>query len=135
MDDVGEIKRLREEYEGALDEAETKRATYHRAIKKMHLSGVPLREIAEQLGVSHQRVHQIVTGEPERRPKRSKTARNVVAVVLLFAVTAAGVTLAFAWRRRGPFTPVAEGPIASNLVSMPSVTAFRHRSATTPLSK
>ena len=38
----------------------TTRADYHTAIRRMHLAGAPLREIAEALSLSHQRVQQIV---------------------------------------------------------------------------
>jgi hypothetical protein len=50
----------------ALAEAERRallhRADYHTAIRRLHLSGAALREIAEALGISHQRVAQIVVG-------------------------------------------------------------------------
>jgi hypothetical protein len=36
------------------------RADYHAAIRRLHLAGTPLREIARALSVSHQRVQQIV---------------------------------------------------------------------------
>ncbi len=36
------------------------RADYHSAVKRLHLAGAPLREIAAALGLSHQRVHQMV---------------------------------------------------------------------------
>jgi hypothetical protein len=38
----------------------TTRADYHTAIRRLHLAGAPLREIAEALALSHQRVQQIV---------------------------------------------------------------------------
>ncbi len=38
------------------------RVDYHHAIKKLHAEGGSLREIAEALELSHQRVHQIVDG-------------------------------------------------------------------------
>lgn len=38
----------------------TTRGEYHSAIRRLHLAGAPLREIAEALGLSHQRVQQIV---------------------------------------------------------------------------
>jgi len=41
-------------------EAEMARADYHHAVRQLHLAGAPLREIAQELGVSHQRVQQIV---------------------------------------------------------------------------
>lgn len=36
------------------------RAEYHTALRRLHLAGASLREIAEALALSHQRVHQIV---------------------------------------------------------------------------
>jgi heme/copper-type cytochrome/quinol oxidase subunit 2 len=78
-----EIRRLRDEYESALDEAEEKRAAYHAAIRKLHHSGVPLRQIAEQLGISHQRVHQIVGEGPPPRTSRRRIAGVVGALILL----------------------------------------------------
>lgn len=41
-------------------EAEVARADFHRAVRRLQLAGASLREIAEALGLSHQRVHQIV---------------------------------------------------------------------------
>ena len=38
------------------------RVDYHHAIKKLHAAGGSLREIADALELSHQRVHQIVEG-------------------------------------------------------------------------
>ena len=37
------------------------RADYHTAIRRLHLAGTPLREIAKTLALSHQRVQQIVS--------------------------------------------------------------------------
>jgi ClpX C4-type zinc finger len=37
------------------------RADYHTAIRRLHLAGTPLREIAQMLSLSHQRVQQIVS--------------------------------------------------------------------------
>ena len=36
------------------------RADYHTAVRRLHLAGASLREVAEALGVSHQRVQQMV---------------------------------------------------------------------------
>ena len=38
------------------------RAEYHTAVRRLHLAGASLREIADALTLSHQRVHQIVDG-------------------------------------------------------------------------
>jgi Clp amino terminal domain, pathogenicity island component len=41
---------------------ETKRLDYYQAVRRLHSSGAPMRDIGEALGLSHQRVHQIVNG-------------------------------------------------------------------------
>ena len=41
-------------------EFDTARAEYHGFIRRIHLAGAPLREIADALGMSHQRIQQIV---------------------------------------------------------------------------
>src|SRR5262245_3307105 len=38
------------------------RTEYHTAVRRLHLAGASLREIAETLALSHQRVQQIVSG-------------------------------------------------------------------------
>jgi Clp amino terminal domain, pathogenicity island component len=43
------------------------RVDFHHAIKKLHAARGSLREIAEALDLSHQRVHQIVEDAPDRR--------------------------------------------------------------------
>src|SRR5438876_8017168 len=92
MDNIEEIRRLRDEYESTLDEAEARRSAYHQAIRKLYMSGVPLREIAEQIGVSHQRVHQIVGEEPPDR-KRKRRAVGAVGVLALLVAGALSWTL------------------------------------------
>src|SRR3954454_4205488 len=61
---LSEAKEIR----GALIDLETQaahaRIDYHAAIKKLNAAGGSLREIAEALELSHQRVHQIVEGPP-----------------------------------------------------------------------
>jgi hypothetical protein len=74
------LKRARNE--GArLAEAERQallaRADYHTAVRRLHLAGASLREIAQALGVSHQRVQQMVGaagGTWWRRGWRSRNA-------------------------------------------------------------
>jgi hypothetical protein len=46
------------------------RVDYHHAIKKLHAAGGSLREIADSLELSHQRVHQIVDDSPRPGPFR-----------------------------------------------------------------
>jgi hypothetical protein len=63
------VRRLRVAYETAADAAAQRRFAYHDAVIDLYRSGVPLRDIANALGVSHQRVHQIVSGGPARRAR------------------------------------------------------------------
>jgi hypothetical protein len=62
--------------------AESARAEYYAMIRRMHLAGSPLREIAQELEISHQRVQQIVQsagGSWWHRVWRSRNAtRNMI---------------------------------------------------------
>lgn len=59
-------KLLRRAREAGADWAEAQRrgervkADYHHAIRRLYFAGASMREIAQALGVSHQRVHQII---------------------------------------------------------------------------
>jgi len=57
--------------------ADVARAEFHRAVRRLHLAGASLREIATWLGLSHQRVHQIVeaAGGSRRWRKGGKIPR------------------------------------------------------------
>lgn len=92
--DIEAVRRLREEYEEALDDAERRRARYHHAIRKIYMSGVPLREIADGLGVSYQRIHQIVGAEPPSRRKRRGMSMSIMLAIL--AMGAFGMVRAMA---------------------------------------
>jgi hypothetical protein len=55
----------------AMDDART---DYHQAIRRLHLAGGSLRDIAEAIEVSYQRVHQIIQGTgglPDGRRKKA----------------------------------------------------------------
>lgn len=78
---VEEAKGLRDRLLDLQHEEERTRADYQHAIRRLHAKGGSLREIADELGLSHQRVHQIVgeevveplvTGEPRLKgdPRR-----------------------------------------------------------------
>jgi hypothetical protein len=57
------------------------RADYHTAIRRLHLAGASLREIADALSLSHQRVQQVVTaagGSWWQVWRRRATARDAV---------------------------------------------------------
>jgi cytochrome c oxidase subunit 2 len=91
MDKLERIRDMRDGYEAALDDAARLRDEYHREVVKLHRSGVSLREIAEALGISHQRVHQIVGDAPE--PKRSGARRTAGAasIIAVVAISAAAI--------------------------------------------
>jgi hypothetical protein len=63
---LGEAKKTRDRLLELQQETEKARIDYHYGIRKLHAAGGSLREIAEALGLSHQRVHQIVEGKGER---------------------------------------------------------------------
>jgi ClpX C4-type zinc finger len=71
---VREAEAARERLLQSQHAAEQARVDYHHAIRRLHAAGGSLREIAEALGLSHQRVHQIIdeAAEPRRRwwPRR-----------------------------------------------------------------
>ena len=103
MDSLEQVKKLREEYERALDAAESRRVAYHEAVLELYRGGTPLREIAKELGLSHQRVHQIVSGEPPLRRRNLGRAAGGIggALLLLTAATFGALRLAHA----PPFAP------------------------------
>jgi ribosomal protein S14 len=54
------------------DQLEAAKGDYRRAVRALHLAGASMREVAEVLGLSHQRVHQIVDGGGVRRWRRRR---------------------------------------------------------------
>lgn len=113
MDRLEQIRELRDAYELALDDAERLRDEYHREIVKLHRSGMSLREIAEGLGISHQRVHQIVSPLKEKpRSRRTQRATAGGAVAALVLITGGALLVS-----RGTPEPV---PSASAPVDEPT---------------
>jgi hypothetical protein len=74
---VREANAAREFLLASQQAAERARTDYHHAIRRLHAAGGSLREIAEALRLSHQRVHQIIdeTAEPRRPWWRRRTQR------------------------------------------------------------
>ena len=66
---VREAERAKEQLAVAQHAAFRAKVDYHQAIRRLHAAGGSLREIAEALCMSHQRVHQIIdeAAEPTRR--------------------------------------------------------------------
>jgi ClpX C4-type zinc finger len=67
---VREAARAREQLAVSQHAAERARADYHHTIRRLHAAGGSLREIAEALGLSHQRVHQIIDDAAKPIPRR-----------------------------------------------------------------
>ena len=57
---LAEARQAQEHLIDAERDADVARAEFHRAVRRLHLQGASLRELAAGLGLSHQRVHQIV---------------------------------------------------------------------------
>jgi hypothetical protein len=57
---LAEARQAQERLVDAERDVEVARAEFHRAVRRLHLHGSSLRELAANLGLSHQRVHQIV---------------------------------------------------------------------------
>jgi ClpX C4-type zinc finger len=88
MDDelLAEARRAQERLIDAERDAEVARADFHRAVRRLHLRGASLRELAASLGLSHQRVHQIVesAGGSRRWLRRDQVRPDPLLLVCTF---------------------------------------------------
>src|SRR5580704_16836330 len=75
---LAEARQAQERLIDAERDVEVARAEFHRAVRRLHLHGSSLRELAADLGLSHQRVHQIVeeAGGSRRRIRVGHTGRT-----------------------------------------------------------
>jgi ClpX C4-type zinc finger len=71
---LGQAKAAEARATDAEHQAEVLRREFHRAIRRLQLAGGSLREIAEEFGLSHQRVHQIVAATGGTRSWRAAHA-------------------------------------------------------------
>jgi hypothetical protein len=74
---LGEARELRDKLLDLQHEEERTRADYQHAIRRLHAKGGSLREIADELGLSHQRVHQVV-GEEVVDPLLREDPRQIL---------------------------------------------------------
>jgi AraC-like DNA-binding protein len=74
---LSEARELRDKLLDLQHEEERTRADYQHAIRRLHAKGGSLREIADELGLSHQRVHQIV-GEEVAEPLLKSDPRRLL---------------------------------------------------------
>jgi hypothetical protein len=82
---LGEALAARDRLLRAEERVEELRISYHQSIRRLHAGGASMREIAEALGLSHQRVHQIVNGGGDMTPTTPRRK-----VTLLRRLTGAG---------------------------------------------
>jgi hypothetical protein len=54
------------------EELEEAKAEHRRSVRRLHLAGASMREVAEALGISHQRIHQIIEDGGVRRWRRRR---------------------------------------------------------------
>jgi hypothetical protein len=87
---VEDVKQSRADFEARLDEMDVAKERYYETVRRLYKAGMPLREIAEAVGVSHQRVHQIVGEEPTRSRVKRAVAKRARAggAALIFALAA-----------------------------------------------
>lgn len=105
-------------FEALQDEAEVAKNDYYSAIRDLHSTGMSIRQIADQLGLSHQRVHQILA-VPLPRTK-SRDARRIgggVAIAILLVGASAWGYLALTSR-----APLTGARRRSAIVSPPGAT-------------
>jgi hypothetical protein len=81
---LAEARDAQERLIDAERDADVARADFYRAVRRLHLHGSSLRELAAELGLSHQRVHQIVeeaggSRRWMRRPDGRRPRRDLLA--------------------------------------------------------
>ena len=88
------VRKARADFEATQDEVERRKHEYFTSVRTLHEAGMPLREIATALGLSHQRVHQMVeeaTGKKSaslrRRAARAAKQGGLAVLVILLATT------------------------------------------------
>jgi ClpX C4-type zinc finger len=74
-----QARRARERFVAYQHEADRAQVSYQHAIRSLHASGASLREIADALGLSYQRVHQIVDPSSGKGALKDATAEAVCA--------------------------------------------------------
>jgi ClpX C4-type zinc finger len=76
---VREAERAKEQLAVSQHAAYRAKVDYHQTIRRLHAAGGSLREIAEALRMSHQRVHQIIdeAAEPTRRRRRRREPQRL----------------------------------------------------------
>jgi hypothetical protein len=93
--DEGLLRRARDAGARLADaqrQADLAKADYHHAVRRLHFAGASMREVAEALELSHQRVHQIVEATGGTGGWKSKRSSNAEKACTLCGLPAAEVT-------------------------------------------
>jgi hypothetical protein len=120
VDPLERVKKLRADYERALDAAEKRRAAYHKAMVDLIEHGGPhLRQVAEELGLLEHPEPQIVSRpRPRRRHNPARWAAGIAVVAILVGVTLGALRIAHA----PPFVQYVHVP---RVLGMPEAAAAR----------
>jgi hypothetical protein len=118
-------KKARAALEEQLDAVERAKESYHEAVRQASAAGVPLRAIADELGLSHQRVHQMVGGDVQGTRVRGKRAGKAALTLLpmwllrCLVVAVAGVAASFASTHAAlALNPAGCGDVATGLAAV-----------------
>lgn len=74
---AGRVTELEDQLAGA-------KAEYRRRVRRLHLAGASMREVAEALGISHQRIHQIINDGGVRRWRRRRAEETTAQRICSF---------------------------------------------------
>lgn len=107
------IKRSRSEFESLQDEVEEAKNRYYDDVRALHESGMSIRDIAAHVGVSHQRVHQILGKERRRRGRNISRGLGAAGIVVAIAIGVAALL---------DQPPPAQRPQRVTLIQQPLIT-------------
>ena len=128
------VRKSRAEFEASQDEVERRKQDYFTSVRTLHEAGMPLREIASALGLSHQRVHQMVeeaTGKKHSALRRKIAKQGGVALCLIVAAVAGFAAL----QPTGTTTPPSAGVAAPKVACRNEVLHVRVQKERKPLLK
>jgi hypothetical protein len=92
------VKKARAEFEVRQDEVQVAKDAYYRAVRRLHESGMPLREVADALGLSHQRVHQMIAESQDvRKARLARRARRAAGAAGALLIAVGLVVGAWVW--------------------------------------
>lgn len=110
---LADVEAARHTLEALEDQTYEARAAYHQAIRRLHAGGGSMREIALALGLSHQRVHQIVGEDGIVEVEAASTELTPLPGSEAVTTTSEGDRCAFCRNERGQVDQLlaAPGPV------------------------